>query len=127
MDENRLGEVLIGAAIAVHKELGPGLLESVYEVALAHELRARRVPVDRQVPVAVHYRGMQFDEGFRIDLRVGGKVLVELKCVDHLHNAHRKQLLTYLKLTGAKLGYLLNFSECQMRDGVVRIVNGLGA
>jgi len=123
MEEN--GTVIVGAAIAVHQELGPGLLESVYEVALAHELVQRGLKVARQVPVAIAYRGIEFEEGFRLDLRVNSRVVVEIKSVEKLTNSHKKQILTYLRLTGMKLGYLLNFSEWRMKDGVIRTVNGL--
>ena len=116
---------MVGAAIAVHQELGPGLLESVYEVALAHEFRDNGLNVERQVPVGFVYRGVEFDEGFRLDLCVESRVIVEIKCVEQLTNAHKKQLLTYLRLSELKLGYLLNFSEWRMKDGVIRIVNGL--
>lgn len=125
MKENAIGTTIIGAAIAVHQELGPGLLESVYEVALAHELGQRGLQVDRQVPVAITYRGVQFEEGFRLDLKVNSRVIVEIKSVEKLTNSHKKQLLTYLRLTGMKLGYLLNFSEWRMKDGVIRTGNGL--
>ncbi len=123
MDENEIGTVLLNIAIEVHRELGPGLLESVYEVVLAHELRKRGLVVHRQVPVPISYRGLIFEEGFRADLIIEDKVIVEVKCVERLHNAHRKQVLTYLRLTNRPLGYLLNFSAIALRDGMTRIVN----
>ena len=125
MMENEIGGTVVGAAIAVHQELGPGLLESVYEVALAHEIRSRGLEVERQRAIGVVYKGIEFEEGFRLDLCVASLVIVEIKCVENLTNAHKKQLLTYLRLTGLKLGYLLNFAEWRMRDGVTRVVNGL--
>ena len=125
MEEEDVGRTVVDTAIALHRELGPGLLERVYEVALAHELRERGLYVERQVPVPLVYRGVQFDEGFRLDLRIESKVVVEIKCAESLTDAHKKQLLTYLKLTGLKLGYLLNFHESLMRHGIARIVNGL--
>jgi GxxExxY protein len=125
MNENQIGTVIVEAAIEVHRRLGPGLLETVYETVLAHELTARGLSVQRQVPVAVEYKGIRFDEGFRADLIVNQAVILELKSVETLSAAHRKQIQTYLRLTGAKLGYLLNFGAALMKDGIVRAVNGL--
>lgn len=125
MEENGIGTAVVDSAIAVHREIGPGLLETVYEVALAHELRERGLQVARQVPIRFRYRGVEFDEGFRLDLHVESSVIVEIKCVEQLNNAHRKQLLTYLRLTGNRLGYLLNFSESLMKQGITRVVNDL--
>ncbi len=125
MKENEIGTAVVDAAITVHRELGPGLLESVYEIVLAHELSQRGLQVERQVVVPVHYKGLIFEEGFRADLMVGGKVVLELKSVEQLTNAHKKQLQTYLRLTGCKLGYLLNFGESLMKHGIYRAVNGL--
>lgn len=125
MTENDIGTKVLAAAIQVHRELGPGLLESVYEVILARELVHLGVLVERQVPVAIHYKGVSFDEGFRADLIVEGKVLLELKSVERMLPVHKKQVLTYLRLTGLKLGYLLNFGEVILRDGITRLVNGL--
>ena len=124
-EEDRIGALLVDAAVKIHRELGPGLLESVYEVILAHELRRRGLQIARQVPIAVVYEGLRFDEGFRADLVIEGKVIVELKCVERLNNAHRKQLLTYLRLTKLRLGFLLNFAEALMKNGIVRTVNQL--
>jgi GxxExxY protein len=123
--ENEIGKIVVDAAIAVHREIGPGLLESVYEVILAHELRERGLNVERQVAVPITCRGIHFDEGFRADIIVEGKVILELKSVEAVSNAHKKQLLTYLKVTGLKLGFLLNFAEALMKDGIKRTVNGL--
>jgi len=125
MKENEIGRIVVDAAIKVHRELGPGLLESVYEVVLAHELQGRGLKVERQVPVSISYQGLHFDEAFRADIIVGRKVILELKSVERVTDAHKKQLLTYLRLTGMKLGFLLNFGEALMKDGITRIVNRL--
>ena len=124
MNENEIGKIVVDAAIAVHRELGPGLLESVYEVVLAQELRERGLNVELQVPVSIACRSYHFDEGFRADVIVEGKVILELKSVEKVKNVHKKQLLTYLKLTRMSLGYLLNFGEALMKDGITRTVNG---
>ena len=123
--EERVGRAVVDAAVQVHRELGPGLLESVYEAVLAHELSERGLRVERQVPVAFVWRGMRFNEGFRADIIVDGCVLLELKSVERLHNAHRKQVLTYLRLTGMRLGYLINFGEALIRNGITRTVHQL--
>lgn len=125
MTENEIGRIVVDAALAVHRALGPGLLESVYETILAVELRERGLHVERQPAVPIEYRGLRFEEGFRADLIVEGKVLLELKSIEKLSNVHKKQLLTYLRLSGRKLGFLLNFGEGVIKDGIVRIVNGL--
>ena len=125
MTENELGSIVIDCAIQVHRELGSGLLETVYEISLAHELSQRGLNIERQVVVPIEYKGIKFDEGFRADLIVERKVIIELKCVETLNNAHRKQLLTYLRLTNKHLGYLLNFSESLMKNGITRMVNNL--
>jgi len=125
MKENDIGTIGVDSAIAVHRELGPGLLEIVYEVALDYELRARGLHTQRQVSIGVNYRGIQFDEGFRADIIVERKVIIELKSVEKVTRAHKKQILTYLKLTGIKLGYLLNFSEALLKEGITRCVNNL--
>jgi len=125
MTENEIGEALIGCAISVHSGLGPGLLESAYEGCLCHELGKRDIPIRRQVTLPVHYDGVQIDSGYRLDILLDEKVVIEIKAVDKLINLHRAQLLTYLKLGDFKLGYLLNFNTLRMRDGIVRMVNGL--
>jgi GxxExxY protein len=125
MAENEIGTLVVDSAITVHRELGPGLLETVYEVVLARELLERGLRVDRQVPVAITYKGIRFDEGFRADMIVDGRVILELKSVERVMAAHKKQVQTYLRLTGCKLGYLLNFGEELMRTGITRCVNGL--
>lgn len=125
MTENEIGTVVVDSALALHRELGPGLLESVYEVILAHELRQRGLQVERQVPVPIEYRGIKFEEAFRADILVEGKVVLELKSIEQVTRAHKKQLQTYLRLTGHKLGFLLNFGEALMKRGITRAVNGL--
>ena len=125
MDENQIGRIVVDTAIAVHRGIGPGLLETVYEAVLAKELRERGLTVERQIPIPIEYGGFRFDEGFRADIVVEGKVILELKSIEAINNAHKKQLLTYLMLTGMKLGDLLNFGEALMKDGIIRIVNGL--
>jgi len=125
MEENEIGAEIIDAAVKIHKELGPGLLEHVYEVVLARELEKRSLRVSRQVPIPIHYEGEYFDEGFRADLVVEDKVVVELKSIEQVHRAHHKQLLSHLKLTDKKLGFLLNFGAPLMKEGITRIVNNL--
>ncbi|MFW6147746.1 MAG: GxxExxY protein [Thermodesulfobacteriota bacterium] len=124
MTENEIGKIIVGTAIAVHKELGPGLLETVYEVILAHELQKRGLQAKRQAPIPIEYHGIKFEEGFRADILVDNKVIIELKSVESINKAHKKQVLTYLRLTGLKLGYLLNFGEALMKEGISRIING---
>jgi GxxExxY protein len=125
MTENEIGTIVVETAIMIHRELGPGLLESVYEIVLAHELKARNLNVERQVPVPVIYKNIRFDEGFWADMIVDRKVLLELKSIEQTNRAHKKQVQTYLRFTGYKLGYLLNFGEALMKDGITRCVNGL--
>ncbi len=125
MTENEIGKLVVDSALTVHRELGPGLLETVYEVILAHELRQRGLRVERQVPISIEFRGIKFDEAFRADIVVEGKVILELKSVEQVTRVHQKQLLTYLRLTGYKLGFLLNFGEALMKKGITRAVNGL--
>ena len=124
MTENEIGTLVVDCAVKLHMELGPGLLESVYEVLLAHRLKKMGLQVERQVHIPIEFDGIRFDEGFRADLIVEGKVLLELKSVERTTKSHKKQVLTYLKLTGLKLGYLLNFGESLMKDGISRILNG---
>lgn len=121
---NRISGDVIDAAFRVHQELGNGLLESVYEVSVAHELAERGYGVRRQVVIPVTYRNIRFDEGFRADLIVEDTVLVELKSVEALNKAHKKQVLSYLRLTGLAVGLLINFGSPVLRDGIHRIVNG---
>lgn len=125
MTENEIGTIVVASSIAVHRELGPGLLETVYEIALARELQDHGLKIERQVPVPIQYKGIRFDEGFRADIMVEEKVILELKSVERINSAHKKQVQTYLRLTGCKLGYLLNFGESLMKSGITRCVNGL--
>ena len=125
MKENEIGTKVLEAAINVHRELGPGLLESVYEVTLARELSDLGLKVERQVQIPIIYKNIRFEEGFRADIVVENAVLLELKSVEGVTTAHKKQVQTYLKLTGLKLGYLLNFGEAVLKNGITRCVNGL--
>ncbi|MCH2449921.1 MAG: GxxExxY protein [Gracilimonas sp.] len=125
MRENTISNVIIGACIEIHKDLGPGLLESVYEELLFHELEAKRLNVKRQLPMPLSYKGNEFETAYRLDLLVEDKVIVELKSVERLAPVHYAQLLTYLRLSDKKLGLLINFNEKLLRDGVHRMVNGL--
>ena len=124
MTENDIGRIVVDCAVQLHMELGPGLLETVYEVVLAQQLRNEGMEVTRQVPIPIEFRGIRFDEGFRADLIVENKVILELKSVENISKGHKKQVLTYLRLTGLKLGYLLNFGEGLMKEGIYRIING---
>lgn len=124
MHENDIGTAVVDCAVHLHQDLGPGLLETVFEVTLARMLENRGLSVLRQVAIPIEYDGQRFDEGFRADLIVESKVIVELKSAESVHPVHKKQLLTYLRLTGLKLGYLLNFGEALMKDGITRIVHG---
>ncbi len=125
MNENEIAREIVDAAYRVHTRLGPGLLETVYEVVLAHELKKRGLRVKRQAPVPISYDGMSFDEAFRADLVVEEKVIIELKSVENVLPVHKKQLLTYLRLTERKLGLLVNFGAALIKDGLFRVVNGL--
>ncbi len=124
MNENEISKHIVQAAFDTHSELGPGLLETVYEVAMDHLLRERFRTV-RQQRIPIRFRGLVFDEGFRADIIVSDLVLVELKSVEALLPVHKKQVLTYLKLTGLKLGILINFNTNLIKDGIARVVNGL--
>ena len=125
MTENEIAKIVVDAAFHVHTKLGPGLLESVYEVVLASQLRKRGLQVERQVPVPIQFEELTFDEGFRADIIVEGKVILELKSVEQTAPVHRKQVLTYLRLADKRLGLLLNFGAALLKDGVTRLVNGL--
>ena len=124
-DENAIGREVVDAALRLHRELGPGLLESVYELLLADELKRRGLCVERQVVVPITYRGRTFVEGFRADLIVEGKVCIELKSVESFSKSDPEQLRTYLRLLEMKLGLLINFNAPLLKDGIIRIVNGL--
>ncbi len=125
MDENELSNIIIGAAITVHREMGPGLMESVYEHCMEHELQGSGIQVERQVALPVYYKGTKLDLGFRIDLWVERKVILELKATDALHTIHTAKLLNYLKLTDNRLGLLINFNMKLLRSGIKRVANGL--
>ena len=125
MTENDISREIVDTAFQVHTKLGPGLLETVYEVIMAHELKKRGMHVERQMPVPIEYEDLKFEEGFRADLVVNGLVVIELKSVDKLAKVHKKQLLTYLRLMDRKLGLLINFCENLIKDGISRVVNGL--
>ena len=125
MNENMIAKQVVDAAYKVHKTLGPGLLESVYETVLAHELEKRGLSVNRQISVPIVYEGISFNEGFRADLIVEDKVIVELKSVETAAPVHKKQLLTYLRLADKRLGLLINFGSQLIRDGISRVVNRL--
>ncbi len=125
MHENEIAEIIVDAAFKVHKSLGPGLFESVYETVMAHEIEGRELTVERQKVIPINYEGMAFDEGFRADLVVSDKVIVELKSVETISPVHKKQLLTYLRLADKRLGLLINFGSNLIKDGIARVVNGL--
>jgi GxxExxY protein len=118
-----LTEQVIGAAIEVHRELGPGLMESAYEECFCHELHLRGLKFERQMPLPVRYKGVNLDCGYRVDLVVESTIILELKCIEHILPVHEAQLLTYLKLTGKRVGLILNFNVAVLtRGGVVRKV-----
>jgi GxxExxY protein len=125
MHENEIARLIVDAAYQVHTTLGPGLLESVYETVLAYELAKRGLMVTRQAPIPLNYERLSFDEGFRADLLVQDKVIVELKSVERVAPVHKKQLLTYLRLADKRLGLLVNLGEALIKDGITRIVNRL--
>jgi GxxExxY protein len=124
MTENEIAKQILDAAFLVHTKLGPGLLESVYEVVLAHELRKKGLAVERQKAMPITYDGVRFDEAFRADLFVGCKVVAELKSVEALTALHAKQVLTQLKMSGLKLGLFINFGEAHLKNGIKRLING---
>lgn len=124
MKYNELSGLIIKAAIAVHRELGPGLLESVYQCCLFQELKDMDLPVLEQVPVPVIYKGRRMSQDLRLDLLVDNRLVVEIKSVEEIHPVHRAQLITYLKLADKKLGLLINFNEEKVIDGVERLMNG---
>ena len=123
--ENEIVKMVLDAAFKIHTNLGPGLLETVYEAVLAYELNKRGVLVRRQVAIPIRYEELTFEEGFRADLLVGESVVVELKSVEALAPVHGKQVLTQLRLSGHRLGLLINFGEVHLKDGIKRIANGL--
>lgn len=125
MHENEISGIIVDTCLQIHKKLGPGLLESVYEEILAYELMKRDLSVERQKPVPVIWNDLKMNIGFRADLIVEEKVIIELKSVEEIHPVHPKQLLTYLKITNCKLGLLINFNERLLKNGITRIVNQL--
>ncbi len=125
MDINQLSSKIIGAAIQVHKALGPGLLESAYEECICYELSYQGFSFERQKPLAINYKGIKLDCGYRLDTVVENTIILELKSCEKIEPIHKAQLLTYLKLSGLNLGLILNFNVPVMRDGIVRIVNEL--
>ncbi|HRO43084.1 MAG TPA: GxxExxY protein [Flavipsychrobacter sp.] len=125
LTENEISRLVIGEAIHVHQSLGPGLLESVYEECLIHRLIQSGLAIERQKPIPLVFEGIKLECGFRCDIVVAGKVLIEIKAVEALHDIHTAQTLTYLKLTGIKLALLINFNAVLLKDGVKRIVNNL--
>lgn len=125
MTENELSKIIVNACFQIHKELGPGLFESVYEECLYFELIHQGLHVERQKELPVVYKGIKMEVGFRTDLIVEHKVIVEIKSVELIASVHQKQVLTYLRLTGSKLGLLVNFNEALIKDGNQRIVNNL--
>ncbi|MFA7345186.1 MAG: GxxExxY protein [Terrimicrobiaceae bacterium] len=125
MKENEIATIVVNASLEIHRELGPGLFESVYESVLADLLLRKGLNVERQKPIPILFQGRQFDEGFRADLIIEGLVLVELKSVESLARVHKKQVLTYLKLSGLKLGLLINFGGELLKGNIERLCNGL--
>ena len=124
MHENEIGTVILDAAFAVHKELGPGLLESTYETCLSYESVQRGLMIETQIALPVVYKEVKLDCGYRIDMRANKKVIVEVKSVEALNDIHLAQILTYLKLSNCKLGYLINFNVVKLKDGIKRVVLG---
>ena len=125
MTENEISKIIVNSCYQLHTELGPGLFESVYEEILYYELRQEGLQIERQKPIPVIWKEIKMEQGFRADLVVNNKVLIEIKSVEAIAPVHHKQVLTYLKLTGLKLGLLINFNEAFIKDGIQRIVNNL--
>jgi GxxExxY protein len=125
MDENAVAKIVVDAAFHIHKRLGPGLLENVYETILVHELEKRGLAVQRQLTLPVAYESLTIKNGYRVDLLVNNLVVVELKSVMEMHPVYNQQLRTYLKLSGKRLGLLINFNEVLVKDGITRIANGM--
>jgi GxxExxY protein len=125
VDENDVGEKLLGCALRVHRALGPGLLESAYEACLSYELGRARLEHKRQLALPIVYENVTIELGYRLDLLVENSVVVEVKAIDRLTDVHRAQLLSYLKFGGYRVGYLLNFNVKMLRDGICRLANGL--
>lgn len=125
MNENEIATIVVDSCFKVHTVLGPGLLESVYESVLSYELQQRGLTVTRQQLIPVVYEGIVINEGFRSDIIVEDKIILELKSVEAISPVHKKQLLTYLRLSGKRLGFLVNFGSNLIKDGITRVVNGL--
>jgi GxxExxY protein len=125
MNENQIAAAVVDAAFKIHTTLGPGLLESVYESTLEYELRKRGLSVRRQISLPVYYEGLKLELGYRVDLIVGDKVIIEIKSIEALAPIHKRQLLTYLRLANMRLGLLINFNVERVKDGIQRVVNGL--
>mgnify|MGYP000926568907 FL=1 len=125
MNENELSRIIVDISYKIHRKLGPGLLESVYEAILFYELSSLNLNVERQKPIPILWEEIQLDIGFRSDLIVENKVIIEIKSVEQISNVHPKQLLTYLRVTKLKLGLLINFNEALIKNGITRIVNNL--
>ena len=125
LNENEIATIIVNLCLQIHRELGPGLLESVYEGVLCYELQAQGISFERQKTVPVVWKGVKLDYGFRLDVLVENKVLVEIKSVEAMNPVYAKIVLTYLKLTGKKLGLLVNFNELLIKNGIRRLVNGL--
>ncbi|WP_299583187.1 GxxExxY protein [uncultured Sunxiuqinia sp.] len=125
MTENEISRIIVDSAFLIHKQLGSGLFESVYEEILALELEERGLRIERQKPLPVIWKEQKLEHGFRIDLMINRKVIIEIKSIDVLAPVHYKQLLTYLRLTNCRLGLLINFNESLIKDGIHRVVNNL--
>jgi GxxExxY protein len=125
MTENEIATIIVDTAFRIHFDIGPGLFESVYEAIMEAELIKRGLRVDRQEPIPLVYGGLQFKAGFRADLLVANKVIVEVKSIEALHPVHKKQVLTYLRFADKRLGLLINFNVALIKDGIVRLVNKL--
>lgn len=125
LTENQIASIVVDCCYHIHVELGPGLLESVYEEVLFHELVSKGLNVEKQKPLPVIWKNLKLNLGFRTDLIVNNKVIVEIKSVEEIHPVHPKQVLTYLRLTGLKLGLLINFNSPLIKSGITRIVNNL--
>ncbi|MEK6321072.1 MAG: GxxExxY protein [Acidobacteriota bacterium] len=125
MTENEIASIIVDTAFRIHVDLGPGLFESVYERIMEAELTKRGLSVDRQKPIPLIYGDLKFKAGFRADLLVGDKVVVEIKSIEALHPVHKKQVLTYLRFADKRLGLLINFNVALIKDGIVRLVNRL--
>ncbi len=125
MSENELSNIIIGMGIEIHTQLGPGLLESAYEECLYYELKSNGFKVEKQKMLPLVYKEVNLEAGYRIDLLVEDKVIIELKAVEELNDVHLAQVLTYLKLSKCKLGLLMNFNVYRLKDGIKRVVNGL--